>query len=348
MEKRKKHSVGLSQGQVQRQDLRLFSALAAPEEDFLAHLAALEADPLFARLCAPGPDGTAPVTRRRLPGASYAFSSACGDAALAAAAEAGSAGEWLADRPAILALARRAGQANFEKFFLGASSFDPAAAGRACGFTAAEAAALKNFTDAFTLAHERVPPRALPRLYLRCAAVLTAEGGALSAAYTHPAYLRGEYRIDRRALAGRVKSGALSPDEAARSAALLSRAQRLSWRKAGLHRVLTALTRAQEGFLLQASGLKPLTQRELAARTGLNPATVSRLVAGKTVMAPWGEEVKLKDLFSPRSAYIIDKIRLILGAGNTKLTDSEVMEALRKTYGLRVSRRSVNLYRDRL
>jgi DNA-directed RNA polymerase specialized sigma54-like protein len=58
--------------------------------------------------------------------------------------------------------------------------------------------------------------------------------------------------------------------------------------------------------------------------------------------------VKLKDLFSPRSAYIIDKIRLILGAGNTKLTDSEVMEALGKTYGLRVSRRSVNLYRDRL
>ena len=211
-----------------------------------------------------------------------------------------------------------------------------------------EAAALKNFTDAFALAHERVPPRALPRLYLRCAAVLTAEGGRLSAAYTHPAYLRGEYRIDRRALAARVKSAELSPDEAARAAALLSRAQRLSWRKAGLHRVLAALIHAQEGFLLGTAGLKPLTQRELAARTGLNPATVSRLAAGKTVMSPRGEEIKLKDLFSPRSAYIIDKIKDILGAGNRKLTDSEVTEALRNTYGLRVSRRSVNLYRAKL
>lgn len=348
MEKRKKQSVELSQGQAQRQDLRLFSVLAAPEEDFLGQAAELEADPLFMRLCSPGPDGEVPVLRKRLPGASYAFTYACGDAALAAAAEAGGAGEWLADRPAMLELARRAGQANFEKFFLAASSFDPAVAGRACGFTREEAASLKNFTDAFTLAHERVPPRALPALYLRCAAAITAEGGRLSAAYCHPSYLRGEYRIDRRALARLVKSGELPAADAARAAALLSRAQRLSWRRAGLHRVLSALLGAQAGFLLQTSGLKPLSQRELAARTGLNPATVSRLVSGKTILAPWGEELRLKNLFLVKNAFIIDKIKAILGACNRKMTDSEVMEALRNTYGLRVSRRSVNLYRAKL
>lgn len=348
MEKRKKQDLRLSQEQRQSQDLRLFSVLAAPEEDFLRQSAELEADPLFSRLCAPGPEGAAPVIRRRLPGASYAFSYACGDTALAAAAEAGGAGEWLADRPAMLELARRAGQANFEKFFLSASAFSPAAAAGACGFTAAEASALKNFTDAFTLAHERVPPRALPALYLRCAAVVTAENGKLSAAYTHPGYLRGVYRIDRRALAGLVKSGAISGAEAARASSLLSRAQRLAWRKAGFHKVLSAILEAQSGFLLRESGLKPLTQREIAARAGLNPATVSRLIAGKSLMLPWGGEMGLSGLFLSKNAYIIDRMKEILGAGNSAMTDREITEALRTTYGVRVSRRSVNLYRGKL
>lgn len=349
MEKRKKPSAELAQRQVQRQDLRLFSVLASTEEDFLAQAAELEADPLFARLCAPGPDGHAPVIRKRLPGASYAFSLACGDDALAAAAgPGGTAGEWLAARPEMLALARRAGLENFEKFFLSALTFSPAAAGRACGLTPEEAAALKSFADAFILAHEHIAPAALPRLYLRCAAAVGAEGGKLSVAYTHPSYLRGAYAVDRRALGRLVKSGQLAPAEAARAAALAARAQRLAWRRAGFHRVVTALVEAQAAFLLRQGGLKPLTQRALAARAGLDPATVSRLIASKTLLAPWGEEIKFKDLFFAKNAYIIDKIKELSGAGGRQMTDSEVTEALRNTYGIRISRRSVNLYRAKL
>ena len=118
-------------------------------------------------ITAPGPSA-APVIRRRFAGASYAFGLACGDEALAAAAgSGGSAGEWLSERPAMLKLAQRAGLENFEKYFLSGVVFSPAAAGRACGLTSDEAAALKNFTDAFIMAHERVPAAALPALYLR-------------------------------------------------------------------------------------------------------------------------------------------------------------------------------------
>ena len=346
MKKAKRTSTELAQSQVQKQDLRLFAALAAPEEEFLAQAAELEADPLFARLREPGPDGRAAVTRRRPAGASYAFALACGDDALAAAAgPGGSAGEWLAARPEMLALARRAGQENFEKFFLGESFFSPETAALACGMTPGEASALKAFAEAFMLAHERTAPAALPPLFLRCAVSVAAEGGRLSLSYTHPAYLRGAYSVDRAALARLVKSGGLSRAEAARAPALAARAQRLSWRRAGLHRVVAALVGAQADFLLRRGGLKPLTQRELAVRAGLDPATVSRLIATRTLLAPWGEELKFKDLFLAKNAFVSDKIKEILGAGGDPLTDSEVTEALRKKYGLRVSRRSVNLYR---
>lgn len=348
MKKGRRTSAELGQRQVQRQDLRLFAALGSPEEELLRQEAELLADPLFARLCAPGPGGAAPIIRKRLPGAGYAFALACGDEALAAAAGAGSAGDWLADRPRMLELARRAGQKNFERWFLSGDSFTPEAAARACGLTAAEAAALKGFADAFVLAHERVAPSALPPLYLRCAAAVSAEGGALAVSYTHPSYLRGAYSVDRAALGRLVRSGGLSGEDAARAGALAARAQRLSWRRAGFHRVMQALTAAQEPYLLGRGGLLPLTQRELAARAGLNPATVCRLLAGKTLLLPGGDEVKLSGLLLPKNAFITGKIREMLKGGEEKLTDAAVAARLRAGYGLRVSRRSVNLYRSKL
>ncbi|MDA8243946.1 MAG: hypothetical protein M0025_07495 [Elusimicrobia bacterium] len=345
MEKKKKTSLELSQGQAQRQDLRLFSALSSSEIDLLRQEAELLADPLFARLSRPAPDGGAPVLRRRLPGASYAFMSACGDEALAAAAGGAGAGEWLAERPAMLELARRVGQGNFEKYFLGGLPASPSAA-KACGLTEGEFSSLKGFTDAFILAHERLRPEALPALYLRCAAVVSADRGRLSAAYTHPFYARGAYCIDRRALARMRRAGELSRSEAERASVLLSRAQRLSWRRAGFHRVLSVLLEAQAGFLLGKTGLLPLTQRQIAARTGLNPSTVSRLISSRTLMTPAGEEVRLSGLFLAKSHYIIDKIKAILGDGSATLTDSEIAAALRRS-GIRVPRRSVNFYRSK-
>ena len=348
MEKRKRPALKLTQAPALRQDLRLFSVLAVTEEDFLRQAAELEADPLFARLAAPGADGQAPLVRRRLPGASYAFFQACGSDALASAAGSGiGAGEWLSERPAMLALATRAGLANFEKYFLSGLPFQRGEAARACGFTEREAADLKTFTEAFLLAHEHVPPAALPPLFLRCAATIYAEDGRVEAAYNHPAYFRGGYAINGPALTRLLKGGGLSRVEISRARSLAAAAQRLSWRKAGFHRVLGALLEEQKDFLLGRGPLKPFTQRELAARAGLNPGTVSRLIASKTLLAPWGAELELKYFFRPRSAYIIDKIKEILGGASGTKNDREIAAALKRKYGLSVSRRTVNLYRTK-
>jgi hypothetical protein len=244
------------------------------------------------------------------------------------------------------ALAARVGSGNFEKYFLSAQA--PAGAAAAdCGITEAEAASLLAFTDAFLQAHERVPASVLPRLFVRCAAALEVRAGRLAAAYTHPAYFRGAYALDGPAFSRLLKSGALTPREAARARTLASMAQRVSWRKAGFHKILCALLEEQEAFLLGKGPLKPFTQRELAARTGLAPATVSRLVSSRSVLAPWGGEIRLADLFRAKSSFITDKIREVLGAGGVKMTDSEVAVRLKSLCGIKISRRSVNLYRSR-
>ncbi len=348
MEKRKKQGLDLSQAQVLRQDLRLFSVLAAPEEDFLRLEAELKADPLFARLCAPGTGGDAPVVRRKFAGASYAFSYAVSDAALAAAASGASAGEWLSDRPAMAALAGRVGEAAFSEYFLSGRRRSVEESALACGISEAQTAALRGFADAFILAHERTAPAALPAVYLRCAAKICAEEGRLYASYLNPSYFRGAYVINGPAFSRLLKSGGLSRQERARARALASMAQRLSWRKDGLHRALSALMEAQADFLSGRGPLKPLSQRQLADRLGLNPGTLSRLIALKTVIIPGGEEIKLRSLFFAKKDFVIGKIMEVLGEGGIKMTDAALAAALRAGYGLKVSRRSVNLYRKNL
>lgn len=347
MEKRKKPAEELSLAPALRQDLRLFSLLARPEEEFLGLEAALEADPLFARLLAPGPDGRAPLRRRAMRGASYAFFSACGDEALASAAAQGSAGEWLAARPGMLRLARKAGAGNFGKYVLGGENCPPAEAARACGLSLREFDSLKTFAAAFIMAHEHVPPAALPPRLLRCAAEVLAEGGELRPAYTHPSYFRGAYSIDARAMAALLKGG-VSRAEAARLRALASAAQRLAWRKSGFHRALTALLAAQKDFLLGRGPLKPLSLRELSSFVGLNPGTVSRLLSGRTVITPAGDELPLKEFLGRKNAYVIDRIKEILGGRGAGITDAGLAAELKKRCGMRVSRRSVNLYRKKL
>ena len=202
--------------------------------------------------------------------------------------------------------------------------------------------------DAFILAHERAAPAALPAVYLRCAARIAAEDGRLYASYLLPSYFRGAYVINRPALARLLKSGGLTRPERARARALASMAQRVSWRKAGFHRTLEALLKAQEDFLLGRGPLRPLSQGGLAAGLGLNPGTLSRLIALKTVILPGGEEIRIKSLFLAKKDFVIGKIREVLGEGRVKLTDAAVTAALKSGYGLKISRRSVNLYRKKL
>ena len=348
MGKAQKTDIKLSQAALPRQDLRLFSLLAQKESDFLRLASELEADPLFIRLLLPGADGRAPVRRRRLSGASYAFVMAASDGTMAAAAGAGgTAGEWLSSRPEMIKTAQDMGVKKFERYFLSETFVPAATIARDCGLTVGAVEALRIFVDSFLLAHERIPVERLPELFVRCVARIDADGEKLCVAYTHPAYFRGAYSIDGAALSRLVRSGGFSREEAARARTLTARAQRIAWRKSGFHRMLTALIEEQAAFLLKRAPLKPLSQRGLAERIGLNPGTISRLIAAKTIMAPWGGEIKLKDFFRQKKGFIIGKIKEILGEGDKKMTDREVAISLKTVYGMRVSRRSVNLYRTK-
>jgi len=334
-----------------RQDLRLFNMLAAPEADFLELVRSLECDPLFRKLAGPSGGGRRVISRVGR-AAFYSWDHNLGDQGLLTARDSAYiSGELLSARPEALKLARRLGAAAFEKYFLEEAGASPEEICRATGLKAAEVCRIRDFVNAFLQAHEHLPVPAMPAERVRLVAVVCRTGRRFELSYVHPTYSRGGYKVDRGALERLKRSGGLTRDELGRLGRILKTLELLNWRKQGLQRTLEAVVKFQEDFF-SGGAMKPLSQRAFAAGLGLNPSTVSRLIAGRSLKTPDMAEVRLKDLFPSKKGYIIDKIGEVKGLlsaanGSGRVSDREIAAELKERFGLKVSRRTVNLYRAR-
>lgn len=331
-----------------RQDLRLFHLLAAPEDEFLALLKRLEADPLFKKLSARSPGRPPVIARSRLPGAAYAWVHNLGESQLAAAMDSKYiSGELLSARPEIVALIEKLGAENFERYFLGEESVPVEHICRAAALTARQVGRIRDFVNAFLAAHENLPagPAAGDRYFKLTAFVRRAPGGGLELSYAHPSYARGLYSVDAGAMEKLKRSGALDAGELKRLGALVKTVELVNWRKKGLQKVLEGVLKFQRDFFL-GGPMRPLSQRSFAAELGLAPSTVSRLIARRSLMAS-EDEVPLKSFFPSKKDYIIAKIKeLTDSCGRRKMSARLLTGELKKRYGINISGRTVNLYRN--
>ncbi|MDQ7773809.1 MAG: hypothetical protein RDU13_09825 [Elusimicrobiales bacterium] len=328
--------------------LRAARMMAAGEDEFLALEKAVEDDPLFRKLARP-PGGAQPaVRRRRQGGVNFAWSRALGQELPAEPGEVPAAG-MLEGREAALALIRRIGPGNFERYFLSDEPVPAAEAAAACGLTVEEFAGVRAFTAAFLAAHERLPSAPSARPFAAVAAVTAGPRGP-EVSYLSSRYARGAYDVDPAALRALASSGLISPAEKRRLRALLAALRALNSKKRGLALLLPALAERQADFLLgRAPSPRPLSMTALAADLGLAKSSVSRLAAGRSLILPSGEEIRLRSLFPGKGSRAIDTIRdILIQKGGEKPTDAEIVSILREKYGLKLSRRTVNHYRGRI
>lgn len=347
---RKKRSLGLelSPRVTLEATLRAARMMAAGEDEFLALERAVEEDPLFRKLIRP-PGGAAPaVRRRRQGGVNFAWGRALGQEQGPEPGEVPAAG-LLEGREAVLALIKRMGPGNFERYFLSDEPFPPEDAAAACGLEPAEFAEVRAFTASFLAAHERLQLRPVSRPYAAVASVSAGPRGP-EISYLSSRYARGTYDVDLAALRGLGSSGLISPEEKRRLRPLLSALRSLNSKKRGLTLLLPALAERQADFLLgRIPSPRPLSMTELAADLGMSAGSVSRLAAGRSLLLPNGEEIPLRSLFPGKGVRSIDRIRdILIQKGGDKLTDDEVAARLREKYGLKLSRRTVNHYRGRI
>jgi RNA polymerase sigma-54 factor len=116
-----------------------------------------------------------------------------------------------------------------------------------------------------------------------------------------------------------------------------------------LTRVGRAVAEVQQAYLDgRAARPIPLTITAMAARVGLHPSTVSRVIRRKLVLAPRGA-VELASLFGGKNGEAREAVRDLLASDglSPRLTDRRIA-ALLATGGLVLSRRTVSRYRRAL
>lgn len=108
----------------------------------------------------------------------------------------------------------------------------------------------------------------------------------------------------------------------------------------------------------ELSNIKPLTLKEIASKSGLHLSTVARIVANKYVSTPHGT-VQLKEFFGTKyiskegklysDKNISAKIKTIIYRENKgKPLPDQAISAVLGDEGIKVSRRTVAKYRDKL
>ena len=149
----------------------------------------------------------------------------------------------------------------------------------------------------------------------------------------------------------RRASSPLRPDERRQTGEQVSSARsfmrRLNERWSTIRRVTEYTVAEQREFVLRGpAALRPLTRAMVAAELGLHESTVSRAVAGRSVLLPCGRLVELRDFF--RAALgTQEALRDLIARETRPLSDDDLAAAL-KTQGHRVARRTVAKYRGLL
>jgi Sigma-54, DNA binding domain len=330
-------------------NLRLFNVLSSGENDILEMVRKIESDKLFIRLSGKTGDFPRVITYNHRNNTGYAWLSNLENDGFVQALDTSISGaEIISGRGQVIEIIRTIGSDNFEKYFLGYEKFSTEEICKICAINEKVYNRIMSFVAVYTHAYENVPMAALPVDYFSMIASIIKEKGGFRIEYTSMHYGQGEYSIDNEKLKALKNEGLLTKKETGNLSGLLDLINTVNCRKRCACKIVEGILKYQMPFFTGEGGqLLPMSQRTLASQIGISYSSVSRIINRKTLKMPWGSEIALKDFFVSRRKFLIDKVRDILlkYSKGKKLTDKEIGDILNKKHGLKVSRRSVNLYR---
>ena len=245
------------------------------------------------------------------------------------------------------------GQKDFERYFLhGEDALTLEEIGKRTGLSPEEVRSIHELTVELGARAEfegkvEAPTQA-PGRVAACLAQITLKAGAPVFEFYAPYWARGLYQV-RHDLLDKWKEGGLTPEERKHLPAMLKRLETVNLRQSTLFRLLESIARLQADYLKSGrpEDIRPVSLRQLAKRLDLAPSTVSRAFAKRSLRLPSGKELPLIAFVPGRRSVL----RELLGqwlAESVAVTDSALVERLKRERGISVSRRTVNAVRHEL
>jgi len=223
---------------------------------------------------------------------------------------------------------------------------------RECDLDVSEAQKINNLIDEFSIMSEFYHPSKVISdgiRYSKVASVEKDEKGFIIG-YFSATFARGQYSIDYERFEELTEAGAFAEAEVKEAKQLFKKLELINSRKETLSQILQNIIGKQALYLESgdARSLLPFSQKELAAKIGLAPSSVSRAIRGKSIDTPWGEEIPLKNFFPKPKRFRKELLRQLLETDNGLPSDEAIRTKLWEKFGVAISRRSVANLRKEL
>ncbi len=259
----------------------------------------------------------------------------------------------LLDKGHIINQVQKIGRDRFQRYFLFPDegvTLDEIAG--ECDLEISEVKEINDLINEFSIMSEFYHPSSVtPGLirYSKVASVQRDKSGFLIG-YFSPSLARGRYVINYERFEKLRADSVLTETEAREAGRLLKKLELINTRKNTLNLVLQNIIERQALYLESANpkSLLPFSQKELAEKVGLAASSVSRAVRGKSIDAPWGQEIPLKQFFPRTKTLKKGLIRQLLMGENSFHSDEAIRDGLREKFGVSISRRSVANLREEL
>lgn len=254
------------------------------------------------------------------------------------------------------------GEEKFSRFLRGDDGMPLREFIQGCELSSEEIGKFKDFINSFQLQESFFSSdtsfSSLPQLHLcRVACIENREGELFICPVGHSTYLvKGRFVIDYGRWENLIQDRQIPQNRIKKMSSLFRKLDLINRRTTTLYRIVDQIKEKQRQFLLSgdARDVVPLAQREIAHKLGVNPSTISRAIANKSIITPRGREQALKD-FLPGEKEKIKGLMLQIvreeleklkeGVFTRPLTDEEIRVKLRNVFGVKIARRTVVKYR---
>ena len=333
--------------------------LSMSEPEVVKEAGEIEGDPLFRELVYSDKGGMPLVRRRRWPASELHQGFYELKEEIAAGDGSADIHDLVEKHQDLIGMIRKIGQDSFEKYFLlGQTEDDFPTICKNCKITEEEGRQILDLVIEVGARSEFFRPGRVPEtagIRFSCIAEIERdprEADGVFFRFFAPHWARGKYEIQYERLEEWKKKRSLTTAEKRELRQLLKRIEMLNMRQDTLFQILSRSATEQSVYLRsrRRERLRPLSLRELARRIGVAPSTVSRAIARRSVVLPWGEEVPVKQLLTGQREVLLCILKEWKRTGFVRpgVTDESLMIKLAEETGITVSRRTVNECRRKM